>query len=324
MYVNSYKLTKPFYRIKYIKSILIDGHSNEQCKQFKNKSQVKSYSELNELINENEVNTFTKNKKFMDFIIKQNIKNSSNNILTDKDILINLSTNVIEDIQLTTKYLTAFTLATKGLVITEGQKQDLNIIYSTDGSYELPTNSHIFDKVRVSMKPLLISNNLNIDENDIRFLAKNIRACLCVPILNKYSVSGYNVIGYLYLETDKILNNFTYNGLQKCMEFSNLLSLLLKKHKLKLAASIDKLTGALTRKYLEDSLNDILYRSSNYGKIFSIIMYDIDRFKRVDVDLDIKQAMKYLKISKIVMNNIDNDSILGRYGGEEFIASYQM
>ena len=66
------------------------------------------------------------------------------------------------------------------------------------------------------------------------------------------------------------------------MEFSNLLSLLLKKHQLKSAASIDKLTGALTRKYLEDSLNDILYRASNLGETFSIIMYDIDRFKRVN------------------------------------------
>ena len=38
------------------------------------------------------------------------------------------------------------------------------------------------------------------------------------------------------------------------------------------------------------------------------------------IDLDIKQAMKYLKkISKIIMNNISPEAVLGRYGGEEFI-----
>ncbi len=320
MYVNSYKLALPFYRIKYIKNILIDGHDNEQCKQFKNKSQVKSNSELYELIDINETNAFIENKKFMNFIIKQNMQNSPSNILTDKDILINLSTNTIKDMQLITGYLATFTLATKGLIVTEGQRQDLNIIYSTDGNYKLPTNTYIFDRVRVTMEPLLISNNSNIDESDIRFLAENTRACLCIPIINKYSNSRYNVIGCLYLESDRILNNFNHKGLQKCMEFSNLLSLLLKKHQLKSAASIDKLTGALTRKYLEDSLNDILYRASNLGETFSIIMYDLDRFKRVNDRFGHQTGDEVLKkISKIIMNNIDKEAVLGRYGGEEFI-----
>jgi diguanylate cyclase (GGDEF)-like protein len=116
------------------------------------------------------------------------------------------------------------------------------------------------------------------------------------------------------------LNNFNYEGLQKCMEFSNLLSLLLEKYQLKLTASIDKLTGALTRKYLEDSLFDTLDRANIDGKPFSIIMYDLDRFKRVNDRFGHQTGDEVLKkISQIVMDNIDKQATLGRYGGEEFI-----
>ena len=49
-------------------------------------------------------------------------------------------------------------------------------------------------------------------------------------------------------------------------------------------------------------------------------MYDLDRFKRVNDRFGHQTGDKVLmKISKIIMENIDKEATLGRYGGEEFI-----
>ena len=312
-YVNSYGLAKPFFRIKYIKTILIN--KIETLIEFKSDFSVNSLEELQDLISKDETNTFMENKDFMDFITKQYMESTLGNVITERDIMTNISTNTTYDIQLITRYLASQTLATRGLVIIEGQKQDLNVISSIDDNCNLPENTRLFDRIRVTLEPLMLSDKLYIDENDISFLGKGIRACLCMPIMN-----NKELIGYLYLESNRILNNFNDGGLKKCIDFSNLLSLLIEKYKLKLSASIDKLTGALTRKYLEDSLNNTLDRAISKRKTFSLIMYDIDDFKKVNDRFGHQTGDEVLrKISEIVLDNIDKEASLGRYGGEEFI-----
>lgn len=311
-FVNNYKLGLPFYRIKYTDECNISNNTK-----FETNIYINSDEELNKLINNNSINKFINDKNFLYFLSKQLMPKG---IYTEKDILANLTGDTSQDIEMITKYLTSITLATKGAIIIEGQKQDLNIIYSTESNFNILDNKYVFDKIRATKEPILVSNKETYENNDIDSLLKDKKAYLCIPIINNNSTSLQSILGYLYLESNKVLNNINKKGLEICLHFSNLLYLILEKHKLEIEASTDKLTGALTRKYLEDTLQNVLNRAKNNNEIFSVIMYDLDRFKRVNDQFGHLTGDKVLqKISKIVMNSINSKGILGRYGGEEFV-----
>ena len=314
-YVNSYKLALPFYKVKYINNFLMISNEYNilNNNQFENNFSIDSYEELYKLINTDDINRFINNKDFLHFLSRQIMLKG---IYTEKDVLANISGNTYHDINIIIKYLASITLATKGILAMEGQKQDLNIIYSIGNNFDLLANKYIFDRVRATKEPFLVSNKETYKHNPL----EDRKAYLCIPIINNNSNSRQNILGYLYLESHKVLNNITKEGLQVCLYFSNLLALLLEKRKLEIEASTDKLTGALTRKYLEDALQNILNNAKDKNEIFSIIMYDLDRFKRVNDKFGHLTGDKVLrKIAEIVMNNIGPKDILGRYGGEEFL-----
>jgi len=333
VYINSYKLARVFNRTKYIKAIL-SGTEESSLQEFEDKFEVESFSELYELLSIDEASNFMDNKDFIHSISELYISNLPKSIINEGDILSSISSDAINNIELVIKYLAATTLSTRGLVVIEGQRQDLSVISSINESYDLPSNRYIFDRVKASMEPILLAKKSIKNEGDINLLSEDIDACLCIPITIHNSHSSIdvnieklktlnsrdNIIGYLYLESDRILNNFTDEGLKKCISFCNFLALLIEKHQLTLAASIDKLTGALTRKYLEDTLSNVIERSSSYGEAFAIIMYDLDRFKSINDRFGHQTGDEVLRrVSRIVLDNIDRDDYLGRYGGEEFI-----
>ena len=60
--------------------------------------------------------------------------------------------------------------------------------------------------------------------------------------------------------------------------------------KLRLLAAVDGLTGVLNRRSIEKSLEEEAKRSQRHGAVFSIIMFDIDHFKRVNSLSDFPQS----------------------------------
>lgn len=329
VYINNYKLASVFYRIKYIKDIL-SGAEESNLQEL----EVESFSEIFDLLKIDEANSFMENKDFIHSISELYISNLPKSIISKEAILSNITSDAIKNIELVIKYLATSTLSTRGLVVIEEQRQDLSVISSINENYNLPSNRYIFDRVKASMEPILLSKKSIKNESDINLLSEEIYACLCIPITNNYSQNGIrvkeekgktlnsrnNIIGYLYLESDRILNNFTDEGLKKCIKLCNFLALLIEKHQLTLAASIDKLTGALTRKYLEDTLRSVMERSSSYGEAFGIIMYDLDKFKNINDRFGHQTGDEVLRrVSRVVIDNIGRDDYLGRYGGEEFI-----
>ena len=116
------------------------------------------------------------------------------------------------------------------------------------------------------------------------------------------------------------LNNINKDSMKKCMELSKVIGIIIEKYKLRLSASIDKLTGTLTRKYLEEALDEQIEVASQTGSEFSLIMYDLDHFKMVNDKFGHRTGDYVLKrVCDVVMDNLRETDIVGRYGGEEFI-----
>lgn len=81
----------------------------------------------------------------------------------------------------------------------------------------------------------------------------------------------------------------------------------------------DGLTGIYNRRFLESKLKEEFERHRRYSGDFSLIMFDIDHFKKVN-DIYGHQCGDFIlkSISSRIASSIRNVDFLARYGGEEF------
>lgn len=87
---------------------------------------------------------------------------------------------------------------------------------------------------------------------------------------------------------------------------------------LRMLALRDGLTGLYNRRYMEDALNRELHRSERSGKPISIIMIDIDHFKRFN-DTFGHDAGDFVlsSVARSITQHIRLSDLACRYGGEE-------
>ncbi|SNR65564.1 GGDEF domain-containing protein [Desulfurobacterium atlanticum] len=82
----------------------------------------------------------------------------------------------------------------------------------------------------------------------------------------------------------------------------------------------DPLTGAYNRYAFLDFINEEMERAKRYGFSISIIMFDIDDFKKInDTHGHLKGDEVLKEIARLVRENIRKCDKLVRWGGEEFI-----
>ena len=91
--------------------------------------------------------------------------------------------------------------------------------------------------------------------------------------------------------------------------------------KIRILSITDKLTGCYNRTYMDEYLAKEITRATRYGRPISLVMADIDHFKRVNDthghqagDLVLKNFV--LSIRKGLRKDVD---WVARYGGEEFL-----
>ena len=85
-------------------------------------------------------------------------------------------------------------------------------------------------------------------------------------------------------------------------------------------AATDSLTGLLNRRYFFERLREELMRSKRTEEAFSILMLDLNRFKRYN-DTHGHQAgdAMLVAVAEAIRRSIRGHDVLARYGGDEFI-----
>lgn len=92
-------------------------------------------------------------------------------------------------------------------------------------------------------------------------------------------------------------------------------------HKVNYMAITDALTGLFNRRRFHDVLTSEFERAKRYATPFSLVMMDIDHFKRVNDVFGHSVGDSVLKeVATIMKNSIREIDTASRYGGEEFIA----
>ncbi len=90
--------------------------------------------------------------------------------------------------------------------------------------------------------------------------------------------------------------------------------------KLKLFAEIDGLTGLYNKTFVQNSLAEKIAECEAEGTELSILLLDVDHFKNYNDVNGHDEGDRLLKeFSQVMSDNIRGTSILGRYGGEEFL-----
>ena len=88
---------------------------------------------------------------------------------------------------------------------------------------------------------------------------------------------------------------------------------------------VDSLTGLLTRRYFEDLLKLNLERAQRHGDVFVVALFDVDGLKYINDNFGHPAGDKsILAIANALRASCRASDIMGRLGGDEFIAAYHM
>ena len=293
---------------------------------------VKGEKELLYLLEKVNHKDILKDKNFIKSIKKIYSSSLHEDIHDISDVLENLQSDNAKNLELIIDYLTYITLATRATIIITDNNKNYKVIASSDRKCELPQNGERLSEILSCVRPVLLTDTCL--EQKMNNIQDTLKASICIPIImengkgkdfmaheRRKNVQGdENITGYVYIESQRVLNNLNTDSMKKCMELSKVIGIIIEKYKLRISASIDKLTGTLTRKYLEEALDVQIEIASLTGSEFSIIMIDLDHFKMINDKFGHRTGDYVLKrVCDVVMENLRETDIVGRYGGEEFI-----
>ena len=129
---------------------------------------------------------------------------------------------------------------------------------------------------------------------------------LIVFTFYNYAVSFLAFIGFLMLLHWEMASKNT--------------SLSSRNQALDLEANKDSLTGLYNRRYMNVKLDDKLRSLQEEGRIFGLIICDIDNFKRVNDTFGHESGDDVLvNAARVLMSSLRENDVVCRWGGEEFL-----
>lgn len=325
-FVNFYNIRETINRLKHIKEYYYG--SNKTLKNF-NKEKVE-IEEIYGLLNFINYKDIMENKYFVKSVKNFYSSLYYNEVHDIKAVLNNLTSNEINNLKLILQYMLYVTMGTHGYIIQEKNNGFESLVHGSNDKNLTEEDINILNLCKSNKDTVLISNIDKYMDNTVKGL-KNIKACICIPVTTKMDngrnfddlgneAYDNNIVAYVYLNSDRALNNFNTKSLKKCIQLNSLIGLIIEKYKLKKIAAYDKLTSTLTRKYLEEEIEKNLDMAAENKGIFSMLMFDLDHFKNINDKYGHQTGDEVLKqVCSIVKNNIRSTDICGRYGGEEFI-----
>ncbi|MFA5524087.1 MAG: diguanylate cyclase [Tissierellales bacterium] len=253
-------------------------------------------------------------------------------------LILQLSNNYMSNLDSILNYAVKKTFASRGLIVIHDLETDQLITAALTSHDDFRSDKDmVLAEIKKRNKGILVNKSFGHEGFDeLSYTSDRIRAMICMPIFNLKQLddeenipdrrketrtnTSNSIIGYLYLDTDKIFNRFDNKRYELIDSLSHLISINIDNHILKIISSTDKLTGVFTRKHFDSSFKDFIAKARIERKDFSVIMIDLDKFKNVNDTFGHRKGDEVLgKIGKIISQNTRKSDIVGRYGGEEFV-----
>lgn len=177
----------------------------------------------------------------------------------------------------------------------------------------------LYGAVAAEGKPRLITNiaaEPAVQDRDI--IAPDINSAIIVPFKSRGSLLGvlaaFRVKPNVFGQADMDLLVSVSEHVAVALENARLYD------EIKLLAITDGLTGLYNHRHFRERLKDEFTRASRYSRPLSVVMIDIDSFKRYnDANGHPMGDMLLRTLADILKSGIRNSDMVARYGGEEFV-----
>ncbi|UTC66354.1 MULTISPECIES: diguanylate cyclase [unclassified Treponema] len=297
---NNWALSKPF-------DIVSDFIKGKPATKEKKYNRNITHSELKEILKLKHINIIKKDKKFKNELIQTILRKEGYEHITSVEIINNFTDNYTQNIADVMKFLA------------------LNVIASSYDFLEIYTS----DEPHFVLKHEDESGNLRkVFDLITRFGYENTskiektlhKPCMVIPVTkHNFTGSDYKLLGFMIFISENVINNFSHEGRAFCKKHSNLLTILIESKNFKQASAFDTLTGAYTRKFFETSFKNMTKNLYNSNSKFSLILYDLDKFKNINDSYGHLIGDIVLKrVTQTILDSLEPGQVLGRYGGEEF------
>lgn len=172
----------------------------------------------------------------------------------------------------------------------------------------------IAGKVAQSGVPIVVNH---VNQNPAGFVQADrskVSSILCVPLkLHK------DVIGVLNITNKKDGESFSDDDLQIIEQVADQAAVAIHNSRLYELAVTDGLTKVYIRRHLFQRLSEELKRATRYEWPTTILMIDIDHFKKINDTFGHPCGDRVLgEVARILKQSVRDSDLVGRYGGEEF------
>ncbi|MBI3039763.1 sensor domain-containing diguanylate cyclase [bacterium] len=148
--------------------------------------------------------------------------------------------------------------------------------------------------------------------------------------IKKSNISRGTLISVPLKAKDKLLgvinvsksvpNSFSKKDFDLYKNLANQASIAIENARLYKYAVTDEMTKLYNHRYFQQRLDEELLRADRYENQVSLIMLDVDHFKKFNDTYGHPEGDRVLKtVSKLLESNVREIDIVARYGGEEFV-----
>jgi len=216
----------------------------------------------------------------------------------------------------------------------EQYRQTARILFLSNALSSIYSDVESYEKIKYFFD--IIRNDLGISDSDLEALVDR-GAGRVIEICSSFQIPSGDIkpLAILLQEANEGLSNLNLSYESLLEEYkkekmqAEALALELRAAneklnkanlKLKEAADHDYLTGLYNRRFLLDFLDKEVHRAVRYGESFSLMIFDVDFFKRVNDSYGHQNGDLVLKAVSAKATEIKrNTDLLARYGGEEFV-----
>ncbi|HXE73233.1 MAG TPA: sensor domain-containing diguanylate cyclase [Candidatus Nitrosotenuis sp.] len=172
----------------------------------------------------------------------------------------------------------------------------------------------IAGRVAETGQPLVV-DDIREDKQFVDSQSSRVTSILCVPL----KIHG-ELIGVLNITNKKGDKRFTAEDMETIGALAEHAAVAIHNARLYEMAVSDSLTRLYIRRHVVQRLGEELRRARRYGHAVSVLMLDIDHFKKVNDTYGHPcgdQAL--IEVSRLLRRSVRETDLVGRYGGEEFI-----
>jgi diguanylate cyclase (GGDEF)-like protein len=150
------------------------------------------------------------------------------------------------------------------------------------------------------------------------FINRGIQSLSYLPLINKGEVIGVLILGSkkpeAYSAEQITLLERLSAQIAAPIENSRLYA------KTEAIARVDAITGLFNRRHFDERLREEIIRRTNYGDTFSLILIDMDNFKKYNDTFGHMAGDRILVLAaRLIEGSIRSSDIAFRYGGDEFV-----